>query len=105
MFAKFGSVIAAIGLMAAMASVSHAQRATSAGAGEGVMAPAGQTQMKPLPQPPELTPQERRLREEELNRGHPPGPPLPGEPGGEPPLPHVGPTTQTRHPAARPLGG
>ncbi len=105
MFAKCGSVIAALGLMAAMASLSHAQPATSAASGEGVMAPAGQVPMQSQAQPPQVTPQERRLREEALKHVDLPGPPIPVEPGARAAPPKVAPTPRPITPGPRSEGG
>src|SRR5438128_2203169 len=56
-------------------------QAQSAVAGQGVMGPGQVVPFAAQSDPPVLTPEQRRLREEMLDRTHLPGPPLPGVPG------------------------
>jgi hypothetical protein len=77
---SFGS-IATLGLASVVAvclpTSSCAQDVT---AGEAAMAPSGRAPLVTQETPPELTPEQRRMREEALRRSNPPGPALPVEP-------------------------
>ncbi len=90
-----------------LAAVAAALRATPGGAqgvtaGDAVTGPSGHAPFVTQQTPAELTPEERRRREEALSRSNPPGPPLPVEPEFQRRSPALPPTEAPRVTPKRP---